>query len=466
MKAIINNITEAIIKLWHTKSELSFKNIRTDHLHYTLSLAFCIILADFQGSFFITHVKVLNIDSTALMNIAYSIAAALIMVIRLKDLKLYMTASSIVTGIGFVLWFLIPVESVRFIMSLFCWMGLGGCAACAVFAYGFVLNNSERLLTIIIITFNSGMLTMLYEFGLMNSWTKGIIPAILIIAIVICILKFKSDDFPAVNKSEKPKINDPSGLIMVCVVAFYTINFFSDYLLRSLRLRITYTIGIIVSVIIVITILIILRCSIWHMWNFFLTASTAGTLMIFFSEHTLLRNTGALFLGSAIGCGYAVIFYYAGGLVKQKSSFLFFKYAMFFAVIITLIPSTASSLVASTYPVLFPTVTFIICIFTLLLFTTLSPVLYRNLFGNSFINENRKEEVESSDIDITSAGLTPREREVYELLREGNTLRQISAIIGIKYSTVNTYCTSLYRKLKINSRTELIVKYGVRSKIL
>ncbi len=53
--------------------------------------------------------------------------------------------------------------------------------------------------------------------------------------------------------------------------------------------------------------------------------------------------------------------------------------------------------------------------------------------------------------------LTPAEVEVCKLLLDGYTLRQISGIQSKAYATINTYCTSIYRKLNINSRTELIL---------
>ncbi|NLH00922.1 MAG: hypothetical protein GX488_03285 [Clostridiales bacterium] len=49
--------------------------------------------------------------------------------------------------------------------------------------------------------------------------------------------------------------------------------------------------------------------------------------------------------------------------------------------------------------------------------------------------------------------------EVCDLLLQSYMLRQISAILPIAYSTVNTYCTSAYRKRNINSRAELLLKF-------
>ena len=55
--------------------------------------------------------------------------------------------------------------------------------------------------------------------------------------------------------------------------------------------------------------------------------------------------------------------------------------------------------------------------------------------------------------------LSVREREVFVLLLEGHTLRQIADILNLKYSTINTHHTKLYKKLQVNSRPELIITY-------
>lgn len=55
--------------------------------------------------------------------------------------------------------------------------------------------------------------------------------------------------------------------------------------------------------------------------------------------------------------------------------------------------------------------------------------------------------------------LTPREREVFELIVQGKMLKEAAAILGIKYSTVNTHYTNMYRKLGVQSRAECILRY-------
>jgi DNA-binding NarL/FixJ family response regulator len=55
--------------------------------------------------------------------------------------------------------------------------------------------------------------------------------------------------------------------------------------------------------------------------------------------------------------------------------------------------------------------------------------------------------------------LTPKEKEVFALLLEGLTMRQIAGELHMKYDAVNYHYKNIYRKLNINSRVELIVRY-------
>lgn len=58
-----------------------------------------------------------------------------------------------------------------------------------------------------------------------------------------------------------------------------------------------------------------------------------------------------------------------------------------------------------------------------------------------------------------SLGLTPREMDVFRLLVEGYTLQETANQLGVKYSTVNTHMTAIYKKLGVSSRAELIIRY-------
>lgn len=64
-----------------------------------------------------------------------------------------------------------------------------------------------------------------------------------------------------------------------------------------------------------------------------------------------------------------------------------------------------------------------------------------------------------------STGLSPREREVLQLIAEGYTNKQISDILTISIKTVQTHRMNLMKKLDLHDRGDLI-KYAIQKKII
>lgn len=61
--------------------------------------------------------------------------------------------------------------------------------------------------------------------------------------------------------------------------------------------------------------------------------------------------------------------------------------------------------------------------------------------------------------------LSPREREVVQLLAEGRSQKQVADRLGISKRTVETHRTNLMRRLGLHSLTE-IVRYAIRNNIV
>jgi DNA-binding NarL/FixJ family response regulator len=59
-----------------------------------------------------------------------------------------------------------------------------------------------------------------------------------------------------------------------------------------------------------------------------------------------------------------------------------------------------------------------------------------------------------------SASLSPREREVLDLLARGYLYKEIASKLGISVPTVNTYIRRIYEKLQVRSRAQAVAKYG------
>ena len=58
-----------------------------------------------------------------------------------------------------------------------------------------------------------------------------------------------------------------------------------------------------------------------------------------------------------------------------------------------------------------------------------------------------------------SAALSPREREVLELLARGFLYKEIADSLTISLPTVNTYIRRIYEKLHVHSRAQAIAKF-------
>ena len=69
----------------------------------------------------------------------------------------------------------------------------------------------------------------------------------------------------------------------------------------------------------------------------------------------------------------------------------------------------------------------------------------------------RRNETESNGETVE---LSPREREVLELLARGYLYKEIAEMLKISVQTVNTYIRRIYEKLHVRSRAQAVAKYA------
>ena len=73
--------------------------------------------------------------------------------------------------------------------------------------------------------------------------------------------------------------------------------------------------------------------------------------------------------------------------------------------------------------------------------------------------------VEQAGAGSNGVALTAREREVVQLIAEGNSNKKIAHLLSISVKTVETHRSASMRKLDIHSTAEL-VRYAVRSRLI
>ncbi len=64
-----------------------------------------------------------------------------------------------------------------------------------------------------------------------------------------------------------------------------------------------------------------------------------------------------------------------------------------------------------------------------------------------------------------SSTLTPREREVVKMIAEGNSVKEIAALLGLSVKTIEAHKFNLMRKLNIHNKAQLVT-YAIQKKIV
>lgn len=85
--------------------------------------------------------------------------------------------------------------------------------------------------------------------------------------------------------------------------------------------------------------------------------------------------------------------------------------------------------------------------------------IWKKTLKNSSFNAGRTGNMLESKIDETGVHLTLREKEIVKLLLTDFSLQKIADTMKLSYSGVNFHTKNIYRKLEIQSRSELFVKF-------
>ena len=170
-----------------------------------------------------------------------------------------------------------------------------------------------------------------------------------------------------------------------------------------------------------------------------------------------------LIIGITLGFGFIANYMILGACLQDKSSLGLIRLSI---IVIVLILSLALAIKELFYSIDVKLLTVIsqsvIFLFNCFLVFTLIRMILINVRNE--IKSSKEDSEEEVIIDTKYPNpyelLTNKEVIVFEQLLLGNTLRQIAGELHMKYDTVNFHYKNIYRKLEVNSRIELIVRYG------
>jgi hypothetical protein len=264
--------------LLRSKDNINIRNVRLKNLKYMLIFPLAPVFANMQGALFSDSARLFGLDAMTLMGSAYCIGAgALFALTNQKNMARISRVSAIATASAFIPWLMMAEGQLSLILALLFMFGLGGCAACAAFAYTFALNNAERFLGAAAISFFFALNQIAPGLSFLPGiWNRAYLTA-LVAGSCICLIRYKASDFSAPERKPEATLNSALKLMLYFFVAHYFVEIFYTYLPGSSSadaMLANGTVGVFV-VCLAAALQLITKRSVWNMCNLFLLPRSA-----------------------------------------------------------------------------------------------------------------------------------------------------------------------------------------------
>ncbi len=460
----------SFIALIRSKDNINIRNVHASRLKYMLIFPLAPVFANMQGALFSDSIRLFGLDAMTLMGSAYCVGAgALFALTNIKNIALVSKISGIATAAAFMIWLFMPESVLSLLIAISFMFGLGGCAACASFAYTFALNNTERFL-------GAAAISLFFALNQLDSglsFISGIFDKIYLTALILgtcaCLSFYKAEDFSAAENKPRAKLNPALKLMLYFFIAHYFVEIFYTYLpgaSSKAAMVANGTTGII-AVCLAVALQLITRRSIWNMCNLFFIAIICTYTLYFMPESSLLRNL-ARYIHGFEQVGYIAAYYLLGCVFKKHGDFRIFKLCLVTILPVSMISYVIPGAISAYRPDLLPLTATLTSGAVFIVFILMSPAYSKYLFYAEWSDDFRSidmteavRKVEQSNV-LKSLKLTPREKEVAALLLHGKDAKQIAERLGISIHTANFHIKNLYKKLDINNRPELFARFNSR----
>jgi len=468
------SIVSSIKRFFQTRDELSLINIRREFWALWLIFPLTVILGDFR--YFNLNIEFFRLQSYELMLYPLGLGWLVLVFIPKRYIipLLKIAAVCCAAILPFQLLLTAELPKLAFFMAFQFFNGI--CAACAFSIFCFKLNNIERLFGMAMILFYYGLYYIFYrQFPAVQAVYKqwgGI--AIMAFYLVVVFLLDRKLNKPVFNDDEIARTADTKSSNIKTVIAlhivYYSIMCMINYIesADNIIFSLPYGLGQFSSIIMIALIMIVINRNSLYIWLMFLAFSLLGLTIVNYNSEAA-HFAGSLVYGFGDGLGYIIIYYLCSGAIKQSKSVKMCKLFCFILFIEYFFISGVFSQIFDRYEgsshTIAITVVVILSVFCLLIM----PYLQKKLFSKDWTDgQNLKDIPEYTQrlaktevVNIKEQlDLTERENEVFILLLEGMSLKDIAYTLKVRFPTVDFHRSNLYRKLSINSRSELSAKYS------
>ncbi len=339
-----------------------------------------------------------------------------------------------------------------------------------VYSFFMVLNNSEKLFSMILVVLLPKVLMQAEP--VLNSASFKIHPSTILIYIIMITLAFTTylikSNVKVIPSCKKIKAPIKAYSLMPVVFIMFALN---DVIAPSILQQMSdltknqiencYFLGIVIGLALILVMQTRFSVNICIMLNLSFALLTVGFVTDIVRIHYPSAGlVTAVCFGLAYSIGIVNTYYLAGFMIKKFQSIYFYLTGFLLSSACYMATSIFVKFFGQGDHLVSSILMAFVSICIVILFFILSPFFIRMLYSGEWIDDTYREDVSRCsrlEARLRDYRLTPAEIEVCSLLLEGYTLRQISGMLSKAYATINTYCTSIYRKLNINSRTELLV---------
>ena len=463
------DLPESLRELLGTREALSPRSVRRKFLPYFFAFPLAMIFVNVENFFFDPSADIRGLPATAYAFFAFTVSAITFFACcREENAARVSKAAAVLAAAGLGLWLAFPDGLPGFLCMLVLMAGIGGCVSCGSFSFVFVLNNAERFFgcALMLLTIRLVKLAALLP-EISPVFRKGS-ALVLGASIAASMLRFRQEDFAGKSKKDTARFDSCVWLASFLLIAYFAIRITGFYAPAFQYRPASFLLGALelLPLLACIVVQTIFRRSVWTLCNvFFLSA-----LLSYGTWYAGLPEAAHLF-AELKELGFLAAFYLIGCVTNRFCDFRMHKRlilicmaavgALFLAVELLQLRLPGTPVAVVTTSVLFAAFLLLSPAFSRYLFLADWSKELRNVCMNSLQQEPSGADAlgrQVSGLDGTS--LSPREKQVALLLLQGMTLRQIAPELKLTPSTVATYSKSIYKKLGINSRAELFLRFG------
>ena len=451
------------------REALPLRGIRARCLRFFLAFPLAMIFVNTQGFFFAAYPGPGPLPATTYAFLAFAAGAAgFFACCRAENLARVSRAAALLTLAGAAPWLFLPPGGAAFWCLLLLMAGVGGCLSCGSFFFVFLLNNTERFFGSALMVLVISLIRLAGALAEISLPVKKLVALAVLLPLGACLLACRAEDCRGMGAARPEPPARVVWLAVFVLLSYFAIRisgFYAPAFGPPSSPVLLCVMGVLPALLCV-AVQLAFRRSIWTLCNVFFLAALLSYALWYagFPE-------AAHALAELRGIGLLTSFYLIGCVTNKFCSFRAHKRLTLLCVATVGVLYLGIDLLQLTLPGTPVAAATALVLFAA--FLLLSPAFSQYLFLADWSQELRaacmtaaaapgsgKAALESQVLTLDGTGLSPREKQVTLLLLQGLTLRQIAPELGLTASTVATYSKTIYKKLGINSRAELFIRFG------